>query len=803
MALVLVAAVPVFGLHLYDQIRDRDERRASIATEAGRLAVLQAERLNRIVEGARAIALTVAELPSVRSGDGTDCAADVRRIVQRYPQFVGIGVAAPDGRSFCRSTDGPPVFLGDRPYFQEAVREKRFTASGYMVGRAIGRPTMVFAAPGMADDGRVLSVVIVAFALDRLREFLVIGELPEGAAVAIIDRAGVLVARFPEAPDSIGTQVPYAAALPGLAEGAAGAITDSFGGSGRIYGYAPLEHPARFSAVVSLPLAPALASIDSRFIRNLILLTVIFVLAAVVGLIGGARGVRRPLLRLESVARAIASGDLTARARLDRTAVGEIGKLASSFDAMAKAIEERETALAASEVFNRRILSSSRDCIEVVDLEGRLQSINAFGLQLREAGEADLLGRNYADLWDEPVRARFETAIAAARAGEATRVEGRLVTRSGREQWWDAAINPIPDAAGRPERLLVISRDMTAARQAEAQRDLLIAELDHRVNNTFAAIQSMAGQTLTGKEEVVAFTGRVGAMATAHKLLSNSSWEGADLRELLSAALQAHLDRIHLDGPRVELSPRATQTLGLVAHELAINASKYGALSVSSGRVAVSWRLAAGSERLLLLEWTEHDGPVVAAPATRGFGVPFIQRSIEHELDGKAEVSFGPQGVQWVFKLRPSRGASRVAPRLPHSSPAQASSPDILKGKHVLLVEDTLLAAMEIEAILAETGCNVVGPARDIEEAMDLLRKERVDGAVLDIDLDGQPVFPLATVLQQRGIPFFFLTGYSSRAIHPGEFATTTRIEKPIERGLLLATLASTIATASGKVSGG
>lgn len=198
---------------------------------------------------------------------------------------------------------------------------------------------------------------------------------------------------------------------------------------------------------------------------------------------------------------------------------------------------------------------------------------------------------------------------------------------------------------------------------AEEARRLkgLLDELNHRVKNTLATVQSLAAQTFRGSEvppEVrEAFDGRLRALSKTHNQLSRGRWEAADLRALVDDILLPYRsdgdERVRLAGPPVLLPPPAAVMLAMVLHELATNAIKYGALSSPDGRLEVSWTLApeaaaAGTEagERLRITWTESGGPRVEPPARRGFGSKLLERGITRQLNGTAEIAFEPAGVR-------------------------------------------------------------------------------------------------------------------------------------------------------------
>jgi two-component sensor histidine kinase len=224
---------------------------------------------------------------------------------------------------------------------------------------------------------------------------------------------------------------------------------------------------------------------------------------------------------------------------------------------------------------------------------------------------------------------------------------------------------PLHDAEGRMIGAVNMLVDITERKQAEEQKTLLLRELAHRVNNTFAVILAIAQQSLraTSSTEAFAeaFTGRLQALAHAHNVLLATNWTGADLGELAKGQLApfslAGGDRLKLDGPKVMLVPTQVIALGVVLHELGTNAAKYGALSVEGGEVELSWML---HPDRVSLTWTERNGPKVAPPSRKGLGSKLIERGLP---DAGIDWRFLPDGVVCAIELplaerRAANGAS-------------------------------------------------------------------------------------------------------------------------------------------------
>jgi two-component sensor histidine kinase/CheY-like chemotaxis protein len=342
-----------------------------------------------------------------------------------------------------------------------------------------------------------------------------------------------------------------------------------------------------------------------------------------------------------------------------------------------------------------------------------------------------------------------------------------------------------------------VSRDVTERKRSEELQRLLLDELNHRVKNTLATIQAIARQSLRTAARpdhfVASFTGRIEALARAHDLLIQGKMTGTSVRELVheQVLLGAEPTRVSYTGPHLMLTPKAAVQLALVLHELATNARKYGALSVPSGRLSISWKMQLGTQRELLMEWKESGVPRVTAPASRGFGTTLIERSLNAN-GGEAAIRYGSDGIVCDIRLPLSDDDQRTATiyaaasqhqRVPRS--ALETIPPRLRGKRILLVEDEPLVAMDIEAQLISAGCEVIGPAGTVASAKQLIDESAFDAALIDINLAGQPVDELAAALTKKRIPFAFATGYGPNGVPQG-FQETAILGKPFNLEQLL-----------------
>jgi CheY-like chemotaxis protein len=224
--------------------------------------------------------------------------------------------------------------------------------------------------------------------------------------------------------------------------------------------------------------------------------------------------------------------------------------------------------------------------------------------------------------------------------------------------------------------------------------------------------------------------------------------------------------------------------LALALHELATNAAKHGALSSTSGKVALEWELEPDA---LVLRWAENGGPAVAEPSSRSFGLKVIVASIEQQLGGKAVFEWNSAGLRCVFAIPRTEltKARAFNPSLIGNGGTSAVVDLRRQDKpRVLLVEDEALVAMMIQDTLAEFGFQVIGPVSSASEALAAARESHFDAAVLDINLGDGLVYTVAEILGVRGVPFVFVTGYDVDSIDP-RFADIPVLQKPIERDML------------------
>jgi PAS domain S-box-containing protein len=233
--------------------------------------------------------------------------------------------------------------------------------------------------------------------------------------------------------------------------------------------------------------------------------------------------------------------------------------------------------------------------------------------------------------------------------------EYRIIRPDGSICWALAHGEAVFEGVGEAERAVRYAgtiQDITERKAAERHKELLIAELNHRVKNMLAIVQALAHQSFkntTAENAAQTFSGRLSALAAAHSILTRSSWEAADIREIAVGVL-SHLEgadeQVTLSGEQARVPPQLAVNIAMALHELATNSIKYGALASQSDHVDLRWSVTSGNHPRLEIRWVEKDGPPVAAPVKEGFGTRMLKRILASELSGSVQLDFDPEGLR-------------------------------------------------------------------------------------------------------------------------------------------------------------
>jgi PAS domain S-box-containing protein len=475
------------------------------------------------------------------------------------------------------------------------------------------------------------------------------------------------------------------------------------------------------------------------------------------------------------------------------------GALVGAINLLMDITEEHDAFLESERLAS--IVVSSDDAIISKTLEGRITSWNAGATRIFGYEASEMIGQSILRIIPPELHGEEREILARLQRGERIdHFETVRCAKDGRRIDISLTVSPLRDRLGKVIGASKVGRDITDRKRAEKLQRVLTEELSHRVKNTLATVQAIASQSLmrakSSGDFVSGFTGRLQALANAHTLLTRRQMQGADVMALVNEQVligAANGDKVSCSGPSLMLDPQTAVHLALVLHELATNARKYGALSVPSGRLSVTWEMRTNGGCSLLLSWKESDGPEVRAPRTHGFGRALIDQTVRSH-GGRASVHYQRDGLTCEIELplpeqpRAELGSTEAGPKLTAgSSPRAAAGQRSLQGRRILVIEDEPLVSMELEGELAAAGCAVIGPAATLEHAKTLVEEGKYDAALVDVNLKGQPVDELAALLTEKNRPFAFVTGYGRDAL-PEAFRGAAVLAKPFGADQLLAT---------------
>jgi len=350
-----------------------------------------------------------------------------------------------------------------------------------------------------------------------------------------------------------------------------------------------------------------------------------------------------------------------------RTEDGEIGGLVLYTEDVTPRVKAQRK-LEAAEAQYRAVFDQAAMGVARVSPAGRLLEVNDRFCAIVHHSRDDLLALGFQEIThpDDLENDLVQASALLAGQVETYSMEKRYLGGVGEVIWADLTVSLVRDADGQPAYFVAIIEDINARKEAQAEQQryqgqlrLVLNELNHRVKNTLATVQSMAAQTMRGERDprvaFEKFEARLMGLSQVHDVLTRESWHGAALEEVAERAMQPFAGqasgRVSVSGPPVRLQPGAALNLALVFHELATNAVKYGALSTAQGQVSLTWALDATGERLALT-WAESGGPPVKAPTRKGFGSRLIQQGLKGELRGSATMRYEPDGLVCAMEAR-------------------------------------------------------------------------------------------------------------------------------------------------------
>lgn len=622
--------------------------------------------VDRDTAGLVSVLQTLATSPRLKDSEFESFDAQARLV--RDAVGLDLLLRRPDGQQVVNTAvpRGAPLPRSSLPFDRElAAGAQRAMISGFIKGMLPDDATYAVAVP-VLNEGSVSHILSFTVPIRRL-ETLVARESVTGWSTGISDRDGTVLARVPRLEAVIGkprlpTLRQHQTPTPGVWEGK----------DRQMKSVTVVEAPSRLTGWMAVAVIPQ-TLVEAR-LRNWIWAFLGFGLlvlatSSILAVHLWSR-VSQPLRRLAATGPVLARGEAIPRITSPIHEIRRLGDvLADASLRLRTRAEERDRALAEtqrglsalreSEARFRHMADSAPALIWMTDETGQISFANLhfdhmFGVDTVSV----LAGEDWSriiypeDL--EGFASLFRAAFAARRPFQA---EVRVIDRDGIVRWLRCEGVARTDDTGNFLGYTGCNVDITDAKRAAEHQQLLIHELNHRVKNTLATVQSIAGQSLRrldGPEASAAraaFEARLLALARVHNVLTRESWDGAELGNVVADAI-APLDaadgqrsRFLVSGPALRLSPRLALSIAMALHELGTNAVKYGALSQEGGTVSITWTVDREPNTRLMLRWCEHGGPPVAPPTRTGFGSRLIERSLARELDGEVQLLFATAGV--------------------------------------------------------------------------------------------------------------------------------------------------------------
>ncbi len=546
-----------------------------------------------------------------------------------------------------------PRLTGDPATVQAMRQARRPIVSDLFTSLVVKQPVYNVSIPVMR--GKELRFVMSLGLLpEDLRALLLSQGLPSEWSAAILDTKGITMANTHDQARLLGTAAP--SRLVYQPSGAVMRTTNIDGEEALI-----AVGRSRLSGWTMAVTFPA-AQLD-RELRNSLVLwgATILLVGGLVGVLAFlfGRALTQPLAAATAAARALGRGEPF---DIRQSTIREVNAVGAALKRARRDIDQGSAELRKSEEHLRAAAEAAQFGTHEYDVVNDRTMRSSQFLAILGADPADATatfetGLDFVHPDDrESTRGRKRQILDGA--GGRYELEYRLRRRDGRVRWVMDRGRVIRDDAGKALRVIGVVLDITDKKEAEQRQFLLFDELNHRVKNTLSIVQALAQQTLRTKPDpeqfADAFTDRLDSLARAHSLLTNDSWRGASLYDIVTTALAAFVDEgipIDISGGPVLVPANTTITLSLMLHELATNAAKYGALSTSGGRLSIGWNVVpSGSSIGIDLHWREEGGPPVALPKSRGFGSRLLATSAQ-QMGALLEVEYMAPGFRCSLRF--------------------------------------------------------------------------------------------------------------------------------------------------------
>lgn len=652
----LAIVIPIALAGLIASIGLAEAERARLEDHAQQIARSLARNLDREFEFLVASLQALATSPAVAAGDFATLHAQAQKILPgRSPVIT---VRAADGK-LAFNTEAPwgaPLPIGNDPAIRDAADRAMASGAPTITNLFTGVMTktqFVMVVVPITVNGRTDHTINVAAQPNAITAALKLADMPPDWIVSVTDGASKVVARSRQPERYVGSTASAAfqanaAAGKTMWSGVTLDRADVLTLSERTV-HAPWRVSVSVTrASLEAPLRKALGGVAA--------LTGLGLAGSLAFAFAYGRRLSRPIQAVASAAATLTSEAPAWPATSSIAEVQEISAaLMTTADELKMRAAQRDLALRSAEDGERRLRATYENAsvgIGEIDRDGRFIAVNDALCRITGREREDMIGRRFQELSDEDDLRDdlLNFAQQRDRARPAYVVEKRFRRLDG-ELRWGRVFSAAVCSDGAFAYAVRVVLDVTEERRASEHQALLIAELNHRVKNTLAVVQSLVHQTLNStsspKQFRDALTGRIMALARSHELLSESEWRGSTLEAVLRTSLQANdgpdFTRTALSGPRIRVGPRSVVSLSLTLHELATNATKYGGLSRPTGALAVCWsEIDAG--KAIQLDWRETGARDPGAETGTGFGSRLVRLCIENEMGGRYETAFSDGG---------------------------------------------------------------------------------------------------------------------------------------------------------------
>jgi PAS domain S-box-containing protein len=660
-AMAVSLVVPALAFSVYLVLRSENQSRALTERRLVQVATALANDLDREFEQVLTLLDTLALSTRLNERDFAGFHARAEAAVKRLGASVIVLDAESQQLLNTHVPYGTPLPKLSDLTSAETVRTTKAPVVSNLILGAISRRLVFNVLVPLTQPSLSNHVLIISLDAEHLLKVMTGQSLQPGWMSGVSDRDGLVVARSRDHNAFVGKRLP-----PELLEASRSSSSSerSAFSTVNLEGVQTLRGVARskqsgWLVTANVPLALVNAEIRRSQAALVLGTLVLMALAATLATLF-ARLINTPMRALASSAVTLEGNAIP---ELLNSPVAEANHVAAALRAASIELKSRTTLLRTSE--QRLALAQQTAQLAYVDLDLAVNTVivsdtfaDVVGFQLPldvPAASQMFLAHVHPD---DRSRVSTKTRHSIGRSGF-SEDKFRVVDASGEIRWVSTHSETFADVSGKPTRMLFTVLDVTHATQQADHINFLLREVSHRSKNLLAVIQAMATQTGRTSPDYSAFqtrfSQRLQGMAASHDLLVNQDWRGVDVGALVRAQVRPFADehggRLELAGPNLLLKPEAAQSLGLALHELATNATKYGALSVPQGKVDVSWQtMQSDAASRFRLTWQETGGPHVMTPARKGFGHTVFDRMIKQALNASIDLQYPQAGVVWSLE---------------------------------------------------------------------------------------------------------------------------------------------------------